>query len=187
MNTLHLTRLAIFVVLGINFTNSSPLERLKRALVARRSACPPGIWTCLYGTQHKRNRMLNQPQKSIDQPAQLISKGSGRYCPPGIWTCVNGEPAEGQKRLVLVNSQSDTSVKAAAPREPAEEVKRSHPITSDNDAEIDEDDELNTDRSKCPHAVGVCKRKRALRRMMEEAKRRVQRSSQKCPPGIWVC
>ena len=187
MNTLHLARLVIFVVLGINLTNSSPLERLKRALEAQGSDCPPGIWTCLTDAQQKRNKMLNQPQKSIDQPAQLSSEESGGDCPPGIWTCLkNDEPAGEQKRLV-VNSQSDTSVEGSAPREPAEGVRRSHPITSDNDDENDENDELNSDPNKCPIGNWVCRRKRALRRMMEEAKRRVQRSTQKCPPGIWVC
>lgn len=185
MNTLHLARLAIFVVLGINLSNSSPLERLKRALETQGDNCPPGIWTCLIDTQQKRNKMLNQPQESIDQPAQLSSEQSGGSCPPGIWTCVNNEPAEEQKRLA--NSQSDASAPAAAPRESAAEEKRSHPITSDNDEDNDENDELNSGPPKCPPGIWVCRRKRALKRMMEKAKRRVQRSTQKCPPGIWVC
>ena len=180
MNTLHLTRLVIFVVLGINLTNSSPLERLKRALEAQGGSCPPGIWTCLTETQQKRNKMLKQPQESIAQPAQLSSEQSaGGGCPPGIWTCVNDEPAE-EKRLI--NSQRDALAPAAVLSEPApEEEKRDHPITNDNE------DELNSDPNKCPPGIWVCRRKRALKRMMENAKRRVQRSAQKCPPGIWVC
>ena len=185
MNTLHLARLVIVVVLGINLTNSSPLERLKRALETQGDDCPPGIWTCLTDTQQKRNKMLNQPQKSFDQPAQLSSEQSGDDCPPGIWTCLKNDPAEEQTRLV--NSQSDTSAPAAAPRESAAEEKRSHPITSDNDEDTDENDELNSDPNKCPRGIWDCRRKRALKRMMEKAKRRVQRSAQKCPPGIWVC
>lgn len=196
MNKLYVARIVLFVILGVNLTNSSPLERLKRSLQSQ-SACPPGVWTCL---TEKRNKMLSQPQRSIPQPAKLNSEASAAAaCPPGVWTCLVSNAPAAEKMAVEPQRDSSAAGLGQGVKEQRDQVKeqgdqvkeqrdqvkeqRDQPITNDND----EEHELEEDPGKCPPGIWVCKKKRMLKRMLKQGARRVQRSTQKCPPGIWVC
>lgn len=170
MNTLYLARIVLFIMIGVNLSNSSPIERLKRS--TKRAVCPPGIWTCL---NQKRNRMISQPEESVPQSAPLSSEMSAARCPPGIWTCAT---ANGENETPGAGQQGGTK-RASINRD---QLIKGQPIVNDNDEEV----ELNEDGIRCPPGTWVCKRKRMLKKMMKEAKR-AQRSAQKCPPGIWVC
>lgn len=179
MNMSRLTRILLFVVLSVNLSNSSPLERLKRALNKQNAgACPPGIWTC--------DAVADEPQESVPHEAQLNSESRG--CPPGIWTCLNGDSEKRMAAEGVAPAAERAAVKPDGDSLSTElrrgTKQRGQPIASDND----EDDVLEDGPNpKCPPGFLVCKRKRMLKKMQKEAQKRFQRSAQKCPPGIWVC
>jgi len=171
MNTSHLVRIVFFVMLGVNLSSSSPLERLKRL------ACPPGIWTCLY---QKHDSMDIHPEKTIARAVPLNNPMSAAACPPGIWTCatLNGE-SKGSGNLDAGLQAEGTQI--SVDRVQSAEVKPSANSTGDANDELNE-----TNGKKCPPGIWVCKKKRSLKKKMKKPNR-VQRSAKKCPPGIWVC
>lgn len=171
MNTSHLVRIVFFVMLGVNLSSSSPLERLKRL------ACPPGIWTCLY---QKHDSMDTHPEKTIARAVPLNNPMSAAACPPGIWTCatLNGE-SKGSGNLDAGLQAEGKQI--SVDRVQSAEVKPSANSTGDANDELNE-----TNGEKCPPGIWVCKKKRSLKKRMKKPNR-VQRSARKCPPGIWVC
>ena len=76
MNTFHMTRIVLLVMLGISLSSSSPLERLKRFLDDEADdGCIPGVWVC---PGRKRNiKTLSEPQKTVPQPAKVASASAG--------------------------------------------------------------------------------------------------------------
>lgn len=94
--------IVLYVMLGITFSSSSPLERLKRSLNAEEeSDCPPGIWTCLTGKREMR--MLHEPaQDNIAEQADQLTSLAG--CPPGVWTCDFARKREAAKRELMLKN-----------------------------------------------------------------------------------
>lgn len=164
MNTFHLTRIILFVLLGISLSSSSPLERLKRSLDDEADdGCIPGLWACSVLTRDIKT--LSEPQKTVPEPAEVASAAAG--CIPGLWAC------DEAKKAVEYSSSHDAATQLQGAR-------------TGNSVNSYADDQSEDNPDKCPLGNLGCRRKRMLKKMLKQA-RRVERSAKKCPPGIWVC
>lgn len=162
MNTYHLARIVLLVVLGISLSSSSPFDRLKRSLneEAEDGCNIPGVWAC----KRRDVKTLSEPQiadQTVPEPAKVSSVAARGCNIPGVWACSG-----------LTNTAENDSLGQfqGAPSEGTNNF----------------DDDQSDDADKCPLGNLSCRRKRMLKKMLKQA-RRVERSASKCPPGIWVC
>jgi len=133
MNKFHQIRIIVLVMLGISLSNSSPLARLKR--------CIPGVWACPGKLQGRNINTLSEPQKTVPEPAKVITSVGAAV------------------KMALEDSPSNGA------------VTQDEGASTENSVNSYDDDQSEDNPDKCPLRNSSCRRKRMLNRMLKHAKR----------------
>ena len=146
MKLLHLTSaVAILVVLAITLVNSSPLQRLKRALEPQENL-------------QDEDRMSSYTQKRVapEQSTGIKSMEGKHKCLPGLWTCLHSNPMASENTEISYDKDQASSGEGLlqGPRD-----KRS-PLTA-GDIEENNNAKLTKEiASTCPPGIWVCGKKK---------------------------